>query len=1148
MSAREELNSYIGRIERRLRLAAASRGVLILASAALAATLLLVLVANGFAFSAWSVIGARFILLGALLFAAGVGLALPLRRLGRRQAAAKAEAAFPPFQQRLVTYVERDAAASEPFLDLLAADTVKLARSFNPESLVSGRALLVSLGAALAAAGVLIWLIAAGPGYVGYGASLLWMGSRAGAAPLYEIRVSPGNASVRRNSDELVTAQPIGFETSRVRLLARYDSATKWNELSMKPQPGGSGFQFVFAGLPEGVEYYAEAGAVRSRHFHIGVVDLPAVKQIQVTYRYPSWTGMKDAVVKRGGDLRAIQGTTADLAIQMDRPLGGGVLLLEDGRRISLSGGRNDLYRASIAMTKDGAYHVAAIVQGRPVRLSEDYFIEANKPNPPEVQVVRPAGDYRASPIEEVTVAVKAAGDFGLKGFGLHYSVNGGPEHTVDLLKRPGAKQASGRAVLSLEKFKLVPGDVVSYYASAKDARIESHTGINFIQAVPYEIDYSQSQQSGGGGGGGMNGQNEISRREKEIIASTWERQNAEKPLPRQAAEAGKFLSEVQSKLRKQAIALAGRMQLRDLNQQNQEFSSFQKDMAAAAQVMGPAADQLHQQHWKDALPSEQKALRYLLQAEATFRRIQVAFGGGAGAGNAGRDLAGLFDLELDTQKNQYETAQTASSDQRARNIDDALRKLDELARRQQDLAGRQRAGNGQSFEQRWQEEMLHRDAQRLQQQLEDMARSGQQGAASSGQTAQGRPANGASAPGGGNRDIQRALDALGQASDALGRAASRQHSAADARRAADRLRQATAALSAVQDKQASGRIDSLARQADRLASQQQAQANLIRRLVQHSQSADSQQPRSQLNAQSLARDRQRLADGLARIEQQVRDAASNLAPTQPPAASKLRDALGDLDRADLQMRLQRSADWLRQGFAPEPASELQIHSDLRRLSSNLRQAQSALGPAQPENSQAAIALGRAEQLRSQMQALARALGARSQGGQPGGRQSGPVGEGLDTPAVGGYTGGRQRSGAYPNGNIDTGNNSNLPQPVAPDHSRLPADPEAMFQQSVSTLNQLRRAVRQDPEIAREVRQLIRRMQSLDPRRFPGNPAVFKRMQSQALAAVENIELELRGKLDSQKSGQVRASETPPIPPGYRDAVAEYFRRLSKNH
>src|SRR6516162_1193119 len=100
-----------------------------------------------------------------------------------------------------------------------------------------------------------------------------------------------------------------------------------------------------------------------------------------------------------------------------------------------------------------------------------------------------------------------------------------------------------------------------------------------------------------------------------------------------------------------------------------------------------------------------------------------------AGGGSAGRDLASLFDLELDTEKNQYETAQKASpAEQHEKDVEDALQKLDALAKRQEDLANQQRNPQ-QSFQERWQQEMLRREAEQLQRQIEQMTRSGQQGA-----------------------------------------------------------------------------------------------------------------------------------------------------------------------------------------------------------------------------------------------------------------------------------------------------------------------------------------------------------------------------------------------------------------------------------
>ncbi len=263
----------------------------------------------------------------------------------------------------------------------------------------------------------------------------------------------------------------------------------------------------------------------------------------------------------------------------------------------------------------------------------------------------------------------------------LHYSVNGGPEQKVNVLKESGAKNADGTTTLRLEDFKLVPGDLVSLYATAKDGHQEARTQISFIQADPFEREFSQSQSGGGGGGGGGGGQQgnqtDISKREKELIAATWKQvngldQNGDKQTnkaaaAKEAADQGKFLSDVQVKLRDQAMALSGRMQSRDLATANEEFTAFEKDMQEASKGMVPAAEKLKDQAWKDALPLEQKVLQSLLRAEATFRQIQVAFGqrgggGGGGGGSAGRDLASLFDLELDTEKNQYETAQNGFS------------------------------------------------------------------------------------------------------------------------------------------------------------------------------------------------------------------------------------------------------------------------------------------------------------------------------------------------------------------------------------------------------------------------------------------------------------------------------------------------------
>jgi len=181
MSIRDQLNSYIKQLEKRLRLGALLRGAAILTSVALGVTVVLVLITNAFAFSRWSITSARVVLLFALALAVSFGIALPLSALNRRRAARRAEDIFPEFQQRLVTFAERDAQVREPFIELLAADTLNVARAAEPSRLVPDRTLATFLGVGAAALGVLVWMILAGPGYLGHGEIRRIHGPRAGA-------------------------------------------------------------------------------------------------------------------------------------------------------------------------------------------------------------------------------------------------------------------------------------------------------------------------------------------------------------------------------------------------------------------------------------------------------------------------------------------------------------------------------------------------------------------------------------------------------------------------------------------------------------------------------------------------------------------------------------------------------------------------------------------------------------------------------------------------------------------------------------------------------------------------------------------------------------------------------------------------------
>ena len=410
-------------------------------------------------------------------------------------------------------------------------------------------------------------------------------------------------------------------------------------------------------------------------------------------------------------------------------------------------------------------------------------------------------------------------------------------------------------------------------------------------------------------------------------------------------------------------------------------------------------------------------------------------------------------------------------------------------------------------------------------------------------------------------------------------RAASSPGSSADARLAAERLREAVRLLGGVQSQEAAGRLGSITKETDRLIAEEKAEADRVKRLK---EAAPARTPATAQEMRKLTDDRQKMADDLSNLQQDMRAAARELDANQRAASDKLRTALDGIDQSDLETRLQRTADWLRTGVDPNSnGTEAQIAAGLQRLGQDVRAAQQALGQGGPDQAaNADAALSAVERLRQQIEALSGRggqnyqtgqltrngqpgqpgqPGQQGQAGQPGqAGQQGQGGQSAQQGQAGGQNGQGGRTGdlAGPGGPgggvrdqygnwIDTGNNARTDPSRAPAQATPAGDPEQAIQQGLKELNQLRQQLPNDPETQRQIQELITAMEHLDLKRFPGNPAMVEELHQRLLSGVTTLELELRRNLDDKQPGQVRSADPAAVPPGYQDAVAEYFRRLS---
>jgi len=182
---------------------------------------------------------------------------------------------------------------------------------------------------------------------------------------------------------------------------------------------------------------------------------------------------------------------------------------------------------------------------------------------------------------------------------------------------------------------------------------------------------------------------------------------------------------------------------------------------------------------------------------------------------------------------------------------------------------------------------------------------------------------------------------------------------------------------------------------------------------------------------------------------------------------------------------------------------------------------------------------GQPGQANQQGQANGQGANAAGPNGGPNGGQIGPRGGAL----AGGYGPiDRQFYGG------DTGGT------WAPGHEtqQVPSSPQEIqraYEDAVRQLNALRQSFQGQPEPLADLQELIKEMQRLDPSRFPGNPAMLEELHDQVLTSVDKLELRLRRQADTNDAdaGQIRSGDSQPIPSGYQDSVADYFRRLSKN-
>jgi hypothetical protein len=1172
-----DLGASLDRIRRRWRLAAALRAVgrsmvgiaVVAAAAALAARALSPSDGALMTLAAF----AALLSLGIAAF-----VAWPLRRRpDDRQVARYIEEHCPDLDDALVTAVDirRAGTADRGFAPLVVEAAAKRLEAIDLSGLCDPEELRRAAG--LAAGGAAAFVLAA----------VLAAPVAQTALQLAYIRLLPGSVTIKvRTGDMRIPAgKPVTIAASvagrhgtlgRIAPMVTLESA-QGQRATLPMAAGADGYELRINAVDRSFKYTVTAGPATSKAYAVTALFPARVQRIELHYDYPSFSGLKPRDERDGGDVYAPAGTRVRVVVHTDKPVADGRLAFSEGKTaVPLSRVGDRALQSTLTVKEEGAYRVALVDSDGLRSDGTEYFVRLMDDRPAEVHILRPSGDQGVTSLEEVPIEARADDDFGIESFDMVYSVSGGAEKVVPFTSLGGTPTARiGSRMLAIEDLHVKPGDVVAYYARARDvahakASTLSRSEIFFLEVKPFNEEYSLAQSQAMAASTGTQLEGLISA-QKEIISATW---NLERRTTAGRSPADiKGVADAQAELKTRAEQAAGQQrQRRRIGQQffkQVSLPGFEQPQRAgdpvrdAVDAMGRALQQLSTQKTADAIPHEMAALNALLQAQAEIRRRQITQSNGGGGGNGnrqGQDLSNLFDRELKRQqRTNYETkAQVETTPDQQDQKSSALDKIRDLAKRQEELNRQQQelAKNNLSAEEmKRQLEKLTREQEELRRQAEEAAKQLQQ------QQQQQQGSRGAQGSQGAQQDLNRAMEQMRDAAS-QGQRADAAAAAAKGEEAARQLRRAEAQMQ-------NGSPDARRRALGDLQLESQQIAEAQRRIANEAERLDKEGGGTADARRRLAGEKEQLADrvdGLQQSAQRLGDTKDTKETKElgaAEAAETARQAARDLSSQQIGAKMRTGAQGLRdtKGANTRTApAEQQMADALDKIARRMNGADA--GGAKGDTEKLAGQLDEVRDARERLSRLEKQIRDAEQAAQPGrsGRegtqspqpnatqpgQAPPQTPGQASPQSAGQEAKSSGQAGKPGSEGRQGQKGSQGDGQGSDLARLQEEYNKELQRTREMMDRVQRGTPDSGGRMATPEEHEWSRSAPGTEAFKQDYAAWQALASQVGKALERTEASVAGRLaNAAAKDRLRAGGSERVPDAYRQRVSKYFESIA---
>ncbi|WP_246357711.1 DUF4175 family protein, partial [Pyxidicoccus fallax] len=196
----------------------------------------------------------------------------------------------------------------------------------------------------------------------------------------------------------------------------------------------------------------------------------PITGDIELTYRYPAYTGLTQRTVPgTNGEVSAPAGTEVVLKTRSDRPVERAEVVV-NGQALPLTVTGNRDLEGTFVAKQSGHYHFVFYgARDKQLARGPDIALNVEADKAPQVTLMTPQVELEVDPGQQVTLKYEATDDYGLSGLSLVFRTPGAQQETRVPLPKEDGRRNRGSYTWDLGNLKVDPGDRITYYVEAQD-------------------------------------------------------------------------------------------------------------------------------------------------------------------------------------------------------------------------------------------------------------------------------------------------------------------------------------------------------------------------------------------------------------------------------------------------------------------------------------------------------------------------------------------------------------------------------------------------------------------------------------------------------------------------------------------------------